>query len=35
MHGEATVDGVLAAKANLTASLADRLNERDFEGAEP
>jgi len=35
MHGEATVDGVLAAKATLTASLADRLNERDFEGAEP
>ena len=32
MHGEATVDGVLAAKADLTASLAHTMNERDLEG---
>ena len=33
MHGEATVDGVLAAVADLTASLAHPRNERDLEGA--
>jgi len=33
MHGEATVDGVLVAEADLTASLANALNERDLEGA--
>ncbi|MGZ8447325.1 MAG: 3-hydroxyacyl-ACP dehydratase FabZ [Candidatus Deferrimicrobiaceae bacterium] len=33
MHGEATVDGVLVAVADLTASLALPLNERDLEGA--
>ena len=32
MHGEATVGGVLAAKADMTASLAHPLNERDPEG---
>ena len=33
MHGEATVGGVLAAKADLTASLVQTMNERDLEGA--
>lgn len=32
MHGEATVDGVLAAKADLTASLAERLGDGTDEG---
>ncbi len=34
MHGEATVDGVLAAKADLTASLANRLDEGGSGGGE-
>ncbi|MDH3383136.1 MAG: 3-hydroxyacyl-ACP dehydratase FabZ [Deltaproteobacteria bacterium] len=33
MHGQATVDGVLAAKADLTASLVDQPAEKDNEGA--
>lgn len=33
MHGEATVGGVVAAKADLTASLGHPLNERNPEGA--
>lgn len=33
MHCEATVGGVLAAKADLTASLAERLSEENREGA--
>src|SRR3990170_678229 len=33
MHGEATVDGILAVEADLTASLANPQNERDPEGA--
>jgi len=33
MHGQATVDGVLAAKADLTASLGDQQWEKGNEGA--
>jgi len=33
MHGQATVDGVLAAKADLTASLVDQPGEKNNEGA--
>ncbi|MGA6992576.1 MAG: 3-hydroxyacyl-ACP dehydratase FabZ [Candidatus Deferrimicrobiaceae bacterium] len=33
VHGQATVDGVLAAKADLTASLADQMGEKGNEGA--
>ena len=32
MHGQATVDGVLVAKADLTASLGDPLGEKGNEG---
>ncbi len=34
MHGEATVDGALTAKADLTASLAEQLGEEAHEGGE-
>lgn len=34
MHGQATVDGVLVAKADLTASLGEQPGGKDGEGAE-
>lgn len=34
MHGEATVDGVLAAKADLTASLVEQLGDGTGEGSD-